>query len=56
VRDYFNSDTNKDGYNESASRISSETRISIEASGSVYVIDRRFREFGRKGITIAHPK
>ena len=56
VRDNFEFDMNTDGYSEFASKIPRETRITFEASGSAYVVDRTLRELRYNDITVAHPK
>ena len=56
VKENFEFDMNTDGYSEFASKIPRETRISFEASGPAYVVDRTLRELGYSDITVAHPK
>ena len=44
------------GYREFASRITMETRIAFEPSGSAYVVNSTLMKPGYDDITVAHPK
>ena len=55
-KDQFSFTMNADGYKAFSEKIPKDVRITFEASGSAYSVDRNLRNLGYSDITVAHPK
>ena len=56
IKEGFKFPMNKEGYTEFRKKISVETRIAFEASGSAYAVSKALKDLGYNDITVAHPK